>query len=624
MLVIVKKFLKWVTTGLIAVVTLFSAVIIYISLAVDINDFKTDIESQARQQGFDLAIDGDLAWTFLPQPGISIGQARFSDQNTAAGSVDKLTLSVSWIDLLSIILDPNQLNLSSVKLEGGQLRYSPPNSQPVQLDNISLKASNIHLDGTDFPLTASLQALGGQQVAVDSSIAIVVTNGAIQSLSLADLAIRLNDIEMNGSIRASNSLNFIEGNLQSNSFSLIQQLQRVAEILPSISLPEMSDPSALTDVSIESRFSLDTQAMSDINNLINLDGQAIEVDLQIDSLRNNLTTIVSADIINVSNYLPKSGSSADNSGLFAPLAIPFALWQGQTQVEITIASLQFNDFTVDNFYSNVFGNDRVLRMSSLNVDLFGGQVDATGRLDMRLATPEFELQNSLIGIDLQLALPAIADSSDLSGLLSAEASLQGSGNSLEEIINVLSGTGQLTVLNPIYLAINAEETFCNAAALFGGSPSNTTWPKGTKLDTLTSQFSVDGGKVQIRDLKTATGNLSINGRGTVQLLDKRYSVTANTRVNGTTTSPTGCSVNKSLRNRNLPFICSGSFDADGKTNCKPDDSLVRDFLKGSIFQQLGGQVFNTPITEKDNGDQQEQDADPFKSLLKGVLEKNLK
>ena len=384
---IVKKFLKWVTTGLIAVVTLFSAVIIYISLAVDINDFKTDIESQARQQGFDLAIDGDLAWTFLPQPGISIGQARFSDQNTAAGSVDKLTLSVSWIDLLSIILDPNQLNLSSVKLEGGQLRYSPPNSQPVQLDNISLKASNIHLDGTDFPLTASLQALGGQQVAVDSSIAIVVTNGAIQSLSLADLAIRLNDIEMNGSIRASNSLNFIEGNLQSNSFSLIQQLQRVAEILPSISLPEMSDPSALTDVSIESRFSLDTQAMSDINNLINLDGQAIEVDLQIDSLRNNLTTIVSADIINVSNYLPKSGSSADNSGLFAPLAIPFALWQGQTQVEITIASLQFNDFTVDNFYSNVFGNDRVLRMSSLNVDLFGGQVDATGRLDMRSGHP---------------------------------------------------------------------------------------------------------------------------------------------------------------------------------------------------------------------------------------------
>jgi len=624
LLVIVKKFLKWVTTCLIAVVTLFSAVIIYISLAVDINDFKTDIESQARQQGFDLAIDGDLAWTFLPQPGISIGQARFSDKNTAAGSLDKLILSVAWTDLLSIILDPNQLNLSSVKLDGGQLRYSPPNSQPVQLDNISLKASSIHLDGTDFPFTASLQALGGQQFAVDSSIAVVVTNGAIQSLSLTDLAIRLNDIEMNGSIEASNSLSFIEGNLQSNSFSLIQQLQRVAEILPSISLPEMSDPSALTDVSIESRFSLDTEAVSDLNNLIMLDGQAIQVDLKIDQPRNKLTTTVSADVIKASNYLPKSGSSADNSGLFAPLAIPFALWQGQSQVEMTIGSVQLNDFAVDNVYSNVFGNNSVLRLTSLNADLFGGQINATGRLDMRSAIPEFELQNSLTDIDLELALPAIADNSDLSGLLSLEVEMQGSGNSSEEIISALSGTGDLTVLNPTYLAINAEETFCNAAALFGGSPTNTAWSKGTELETLTSQFSLKNGKVLIRDLKTATGNLSISGRGTVQLLLKRYSVTANTRVNASTTSASGCSVNTSLRNRNLPFICTGSYDVDGKTNCKPDDSLVRDFLKGSIFQQLGGQLFDTPVTEKDSSEQEEQQTDPLKNLLKGVLERKLK
>ena len=110
----------------------------------------------------------------------------------------------------------------------------------------------------------------------------------------------------------------------------------------------------------------------------------------------------------------------------------------------------------------------------------------------------------------------------------------------------------------------------------------------------------------IRDLKTATGNLSISGRGTVQLLLKRYNLTANTRVNGTTTSPSGCSVNKTLRNRNLPFICTGSYDADGKTNCKPDDSLVQRFLKGSIFQQLGGQLFDTPVTKKISRQEQQQ------------------
>jgi len=620
--VTVNIFFKWVTTSLIAVVTLFSAAIIYILLAVDINSYKTDIESLASQQGWDLAIDGDLAWKFLPQPGISIQQVSFSDQVAASGSLDKLSLSVAWTDLFSIIIDPNQLTVSSVEINGGQLNYKAPNSLPVELDNISLKASNIRLDSTEFPLTLSLQALGGQQFAVDTSVAVMIDNRRVQSFSLSDLAIGLNEIEINGSIEASDNLSFVEGNLQTNNFSLIQQLQRIAEILPIVSVPEMANPSALTDLSIESRFSVDANALSDINNLIILDGQAIAIDLQIDQPDNKLTTIVSADNINASNYLPKSGSNADNSGLFAPLAIPFALWHGQSQVEMTLSSIKFNDFAVKNFYSNVFGNNRVLRLSSLNADLFGGQVNATGRLDMRSATPVFELQSSLKDIDLELALPAIADNSDLSGLLSLEADLQGSGNSSDEILSALSGGGQLTVLSPTYLAVNAEETFCNAAALFGGSPSNRTWSKGTELETLSSQFSLNNGKVLIRDLETATGNLSISGRGTVQLLLKRYNLTANTRVNGTTTSPSGCSVNKTLRNRDLPFICSGSYEVDGKTNCKPDDSLVREFLKGSIFQQLGGQLFDTPVTEKDSGDQPE--ADPLKSLLKGVLEKKLK
>jgi AsmA protein len=620
--VIVKNLFKRVATSLIAVVTLFSAAIIYILLAVDINSYKTDIESLASQQGWNLAIDGDLAWKFLPQPGISIQQVSFSDQVAASGSLHKLSLSVAWTDLFSIILDPNQLKVSSVEINGGQLSYTSPDSFPVQLDNISLSARNIRLDSTEFPLTASMQALGGQQLAVDTYIAVVIGDGTVQSLSLSDLTVHLNDIEINGSVEASNSLSFIEGNLQTNSFSLLQQLQRVAEVLPIVGVPELANPSALTDVSIESRFSFDTKALSDISNLINLDGQAITIDLQIDQPRNKLTTVISADIINASNYLPKPGSGADNSGLFAPLAIPLALWQGQSQVEMTLGKVQFNDFAVDNFYSNVFGNSSVLRLTSLNADLFGGQINGTGRLDMRSATPEFELQNSLTDIDLELALPAIADNSDLQGLFSLEVELQGSGNSSEEIISALTGQGELTVLNPVYLAINAEETFCNAAALFGGSPTNTVWSKGTELETLTSQFSLDDGKVLIRDLKTATGNLSISGRGTVQLLLKRFSVTANTRVNASTTSPSGCSVNKSLRNRNLPFICTGSFDVDGKTNCKPDDGLVRDFLKGNIFQQLGGQLFDTPVTEKDSGDQQE--ADPLKSLLKGVLEKKLK
>jgi len=257
----------------------------------------------------------------------------------------------------------------------------------------------------------------------------------------------------------------------------------------------------------------------------------------------------------------------------------------------------------------------------LNSDIFGGQVNATGRLDMRGNAPRFNLQTSLSNIDLQTALPSIANSSDVTGRLNLEATIQGAGNNIDQIIPALRGGGEITVVNPAYAAINAEEMFCNAAALFGSGDSRNSWPQGTQFETLTGNYQLSDGTLLFSDMKTRTGNLAISARGSVKLAQQRFSLIADTRVNGGTTSTAGCSVNKRLQNRSLPFVCSGSFSQNGKTRCKPDDNLIRDLLKGSVYEQLGEQLFKTPVTT--DGDT-EQQSDPLKSLLKGIFEKNLK
>ena len=616
---IVKIFFKWVTTSLIAVVTLVSAAIIYISLAVDINGFKSDIESLARQQGLELSIGGDLGWTFFPQPGISIEQVRFSDQLAASGTIDKLTLSVGWTDLLSTSGDINQLQTGSVQINGGQVRYNAHNSLPIQLDNLSLKASNIALDGSQFPLSASMQALGGQQFAVDTDISVVASGSRVQSLNLSDLSVRLNDIEISGSIEASNDLSFIEGNLQSNTFSLVQQLQRVAKILPIVSVPKMADPSAMTDVSIESRFTFDTQTLSDIDSLMMLDGQAFEINLQIDHQRNKLTTIVTADVIKASNYLPKAGSSANSSSsLFAPLAIPFALWRGQSQVEVTLGTVQFDDFAVNNFYSNVFGNNRVLRMTSLNADLLGGQINGIAKLDMRSATPEFSLQPAIDGLDLGSALPVLADNKTITGIANLAASIQGRGNSLDSIIKSLSGSGQFDVRAPSYAELNIEQTFCNAAAFLSSSgQSNQQWASGSQLQDLRGKFQLDRGKLNINNYSTATGNLDIAGRGSLDLIKQQYNIAANLILDSATTSTTGCSVNQRLQNRQIPFICKGSLDERSGNDalCKPDEKVLKSLLKDTVFERLGESLLKN--TEQDG-------SDPLKGSLNNLLKRAIK
>lgn len=615
---IVKNLFKWVATGLIAVVTLFSAAIIYISFAVDINGFRPDIESAARQQGWELSLDGELTWTFIPQPGISISQVRFSDGHAASGTLETLTLSVAWTDLLSITGDPSQIKAGSVQIGGGQIRYQAQNSLPVQLDNVDLRIRKFSLDGSTFPLTASAQAFGGQQFAIETDIAVRATDGHIHRIGFSDLTIAINNIEIVGNIEASNQLNFIQGTLQTSRFNLAQQLQDIATLLPILSLPEFANPTALNELSIDSRFTIDRQAISDISNSLVLDGQRIDVHLQIDQQRNKLTTEITGDSLNLADYMSLSNNKANNQGnnvaLFAPLAIPFALWQGQSQVEVTFDEILFEDFALDNFYSNIFGNQRVLRITSLNADLFGGQVNAVAKLDMRLANPSMSIQPSINDIELAQALPSLADNNELSGRMDLELNLQGSGNSIEGILQSLRGMGQISIASPQYKSINIEQLFCNAAALFGSSSANQQWSAGTQFEDFNSKFQFNDGNLIITDFRTATGNLAIDGRGTIGLISRKYTLQTNTELNGATTSSNGCTVNQRLQNRQIPFVCTGNFD-QGAPSCKPDERAVKALIRNSAVEQLGSKLLKNNDTD--------QQTDPLKSLFNDFLQRKL-
>jgi uncharacterized protein involved in outer membrane biogenesis len=95
-----------------------SAAILYLSFAVDLNSYKTDIESVARQQGWDISIEGDLAWQFFPKPGLSIADITASDQTALSGSADQLILATYWTQLLSLSGGIEQLQLDSLHIEG--------------------------------------------------------------------------------------------------------------------------------------------------------------------------------------------------------------------------------------------------------------------------------------------------------------------------------------------------------------------------------------------------------------------------------------------------------------------------------------------------------------------------
>ena len=610
----VKNLIKWLTTCLIAVVTLMSAAILYLSFAVDLNSYKTDIESVARQQGWDISIEGDLAWQFFPKPGLSIADITASDQTALSGSADQLILATYWTQLLSLRGGIEHLQLDSLHIEGGSLQWSPANSLGLQFDNIQLSTKNLSVQGKSFPLSVSAKILGGRNLSVETEVAVKLDGQNMRQLNLVDLELNLDSLRLSGELRTSDNGSFMQGNLKTNSFDLKQLMASLQAEIPLLTAPKTVLQSALTQLSLTTSFSVDTQAASKFTGEINLDGQIFGLDVTLDHPTNNLTTLVSGDILRAGHYLPAANSGGNNTGLFAPLAIPFALWQGSSQVEVNLNRVEFKDFNIENFYSNVFGNQRVLRMTSLNADLFAGQINAIAKLDMRSAKPSFNLQPSLYNIDLDQALSALGDESTVAGRLNLDANIQGVGANLGEIIRSLSGAGKFQVIEPIYKGLNIEQSFCNAAALLSArAQAAQNWPQGTEFNNLQGSFQLSGGKLLLNDYSTGTGNLEIMGRGSVNLVKRQYQINASARVDQAVTSPTGCSVNQRLQNRQIPFICKGAFGQSnpGGLSCNPDEQLLRDLLKNTALEKLFG----------NSGLQQQDATDSVKGFISELLKR---
>jgi uncharacterized protein involved in outer membrane biogenesis len=623
-----KIFKFWMTTTL-TVVSLIAAGILYVVVVVDPNDYRSEIQTQAIEQGVDLEIRGGLAWRFFPKPGINISDIRFSTQSTELGEVSgrigQASLSGDWLALLGFDIEtaePMSL-ISGISLSNSSLRLSANDALPMEFDDIELHASQISSTGISFPASLSLTCLGGIQASLDLHASL---NFADNSLSLKQIKLSLDELALSGNVDIDLDSSAVKGHLVADAFNLKSQLETLGKRFPELTSPKMASSTAMTAVSFDSRFDIKPLGHSEALNAVSLDGQKFNIDLRVDHSRNLMTFNLSGQQLRLADYLPAAASNsprnaASNSdnAIFAPLAIPFALWQGQSQAEISLGRIELNGYAISNFYSNIFGNQRVLRVTSLNADLFDGHINAIGKLDMRSSTPSFTLQPSMNNINLAIALSALADVKDVTGSLSMNATVQGSGNGITSLLQSLDGTGQLEIIAPTYAKVNIEETFCSAAALFSGNGQGSqVWSEGTQLGDFKGKFQLGNGRLVVDPYATSSGNLSLEGVATLHMIKEFYTVKANMVLAGMTTSSTGCSVNSRLQNRVIPFICQGRFDDQASGNavsCKPDGDFVKTLLKNTAFEKLGEKLLDISDSA--------EDGNPLEDLLKGFLNRKL-
>ena len=148
--------LKWLLRSALTTITLALAAIIYLLVAVDPNDYKSQITKLASKQGLELSLDGDLAWQFFPQIGIKVENADFAYSDSASGNIGQLTLAVNWSELLKLLDNSSaeaQMPKGTVKAVDSSIRIEPlvPEAPAIELDNLNAAVHNFPFRVKAFP-----------------------------------------------------------------------------------------------------------------------------------------------------------------------------------------------------------------------------------------------------------------------------------------------------------------------------------------------------------------------------------------------------------------------------------------------------------------------------------------
>jgi uncharacterized protein involved in outer membrane biogenesis len=574
--------LKRLLTGLISLILLTVVAIFVATLVVDPNKFKPDIKSAAASAGIKLGIEGDMVWQLFPL-GISIDKVNLalSDQSMA-GSADQLSISLNLSTIFALLNQSSQFPISQLSISNGRVLYAIPNSLPLQFSQIDLSIDNLNSAGQKFPISLKLVAPQSIKISLKSKIGLKMSDQALTDISVADLQLKVNQLTINGYFEASENLSKIQGQINTETFDLIQQLKLAKRFIPDLLVPQMADAKALKNITFDSFFDIETNGYSNIQTALSIDEQLIDIDVDIDQPEYKLKTVVSGKRLNLDAFKTKaSGSSSNNSMLFAPLAIPMAVWHGQSQLELNFMAIEIGKTSLKNVYANLFGNQNKFKLTSFNGEIFDGFLNASASLNLQNREPSFSLSTSLRNIDLNNLSDSL-DNISLGGRLNIDTDIQGTGYTFESIIESITGDGDLSITSPAYKGFNLEQTFCNAAALFGGKPiPKTIWSDHTELDDFNGKLQFKNGRLLLSDYKTKLASIDIYGNGEINLSSQRYSINTTALATQSTSSPNGCNINPMIVKREIPFRCRGALGSNIK--CKPDNNLIQTLLLPPIL-----------------------------------------
>lgn len=556
------------------------------------------IEQTYEKTGRVLVLNGDISWRFFPAIGFTIQDAAllnpagFASGNTL--SVGEISLDVALRPLFNQQLDINEAVLNQARLhlitrEDGVTNFddlldlSRGNSEPseqkerqkepqvrrtmevslarlnvvdaeVVLQNLAsnrlMRMNRVNLTLEDFvPDQSAPLTFAGNLFSDDIQASI---NASGQFLLAVDgQQVRLDNLELEvaatGRAIPGNKQLQLQGDLL---YDLKEKFAQFNKLDLTTDKLAVQGELALRHTSVpELTFDLTTDLL-DIDAL-QAEWRATPSETTVKKTKVSNTEEVSQRVAESGVHLPTSVSAeGGNLSLLENIKVQGVLGAQQVRID----GVELEDLTLE-----IGVEQGVVELSSVQAELYQGQLMGQATFDTRATPLEFSVQQQLRGVDAKPFLTALADIDYIGGRADLNVDISGAGDNAKAIKKALAGSVGLNVNKGALYGIDITNDIRRAYAKPKGLPlPEKSGVEKTDFSELAADFTISKGKVSSNNMRATSSLLRLQGAGETDLLDESLDIQLTALLEGTLTAADGAKLTE-LKNIALPIQISGSY-----------------------------------------------------------------
>ncbi|MGF6314409.1 AsmA family protein [Pseudomonas frederiksbergensis] len=433
----------------------------------------------------------------------------------------------------------------------------------------------------------------------------------------------------------------ISGGLSIAQFDLAKFVDSIGQKLPAMA------EGSLSKVELASQVAGTPTSLSLDNLNLKLDDSTFSGRIAIeDFAKQSLRLNLKADTFNVDRYLPPKSAEANSAKQVrqaevanteneamagagssplppSPTKGPWSterllpverLSKLDVNADLTFGQLTLDKLPIQNAALKATGLGGLLTLENLRGDLYDGNFEAKGTLDVRQQVPALNMQTRISKVPVEKILESQGKNPPVQGLVTLDSTLTSSGNSQSVLIDNLNGNASFVINNGVLLNANLEQQLCKGIATLNrktltGEPRG----KDTPFEELKGNLTFHNGVASNPDLKVRIPGMTVNGNGDIDLrvLGMDYRVGVIVEGDKSDMPDPACQVSERFVGIEWPLRCRGPLELGAKA-CRVDNERM-----GQVASKLAGERISEKIDEK-LGDKVSPE---LKDALKGLFKR---